>query len=121
MMNNGDNSEVNEALESEQSMNSNSHFSREYVDFKSRRLVFSISDDQKILDWIVKNQAFHLLQGNVIWKRMEDVIFGKERTWESLKERFLTHISRHLNMYNLSKPNIWRVEKGLGILEAKTM
>ena len=69
----------------------------------------------------MKNQAFHLLQGNVIWKRMEDVIFGNERTWESLKERFLTHISRHLNMYNLSKPNIWRVEKGLGILEAKTM
>ena len=121
MMNNGDNSEVNEALESEQSMNSNSHFSREYVDFKSRRLVFSISDDQKILDWIVKNQAFHLLLGNVIWKRMEDVIFGNERTWESLKERFLTHISRHLNMYKISRSNIWRVEKSLGILEAKTM
>ena len=121
MMNNGDNSEVNEALESEHTTNSNSHFSREYVDFKSRRLVFSISDDQKILDWIVKNQAFHLLQGNVIWKRMEDVIFGNERTWESLKERFLTHISRHLNMYKISRSNIWRVEKSLGILEAKTM
>ena len=91
------------------------------MDFKSRRLVFSISDDRKILDWIVKNQAFHLLPGNVIWKRMEDVIFGNERTWESLKDRFLTHISRHLNMYKLSRSNIWRVEKGLGILEAKTM
>ena len=80
------------------------------------------SDDQKILDCcIVKNQAFHLLQGNVIWKRMEDVIFGNERTWESLKERFLTHISRHLNMYKISRSNIWRVEKSLGILEAKTM
>ena len=52
MMNNGDNSEVNEALELEHTTNSNSHFSREYVDFKSRRLVFSISDDRKILDWI---------------------------------------------------------------------
>ena len=48
MMNNGDISDVNEVLESEQT--TNSHFSREYVDFKSRRLVFSISDDQKILD-----------------------------------------------------------------------
>ena len=40
---------------------------------------------------------------------------------ESLKDRFLTHISRHLNMYKLSRSNIWRVEEGLGILEAKTM
>ena len=92
-------------------------FSREFKIFRSKRLSFSLHDDKQVLDWIVKNQAFHLVHGNVIWKRMEEQNLVNGRTWESLKERFQTHISRHLNQYKLSRPNIWRIELGLGALE----
>ena len=108
---NDDNYDDNDALEEPDDC------SREYEIFRSKRLPFSLHDDQLVLDWIIKNQAFHLIHGNVIWKRMEEQNIVNKRTWECLKERFQTHISRHLNQYKLSRPNIWRIELGLGALE----
>ena len=46
-----------------------------------------------------------------------EVNFGDKMTWECLKERFQAHVSRHLNQYKLSRPNIWRVEESLGITD----
>ena len=108
---NDDNYDDNDALEEPDDC------SREYEIFRSKRLPFSLHDDQLVLDWIIKNQAFHLVHGNVIWKRMEQQNLVNKRTWESLKERFQTHISLHLNQYKLSRSNIWRIELGLGVLE----
>ena len=99
----------------------NNTCSREYKEFRSKRLSFSRHDDQQILEWIIKNQAFHLVQGNVIWKRMEEQNLGIDRTWKSLKDRFETHICGHLHQYKLSRSNIWKIEKGLGILEDNDM
>ena len=101
-----------------------SSFFKTYSEFRSSRLVFSKEEDQKIIDWILKHQSFRLLKGNVIWKRMACTFLqsGSGRTWESLKERFLNHISCNLNQYKLiQRPDIWRIEDALGILDAKNL
>ena len=47
--------------------------------------------------------------------------FGSDRTWKSLKERFLNHISCNLKQYNMSRPDIWRIEDALGLLDVKKL
>lgn len=62
---------------------------------------YSKSEDKAILDYIIKTRRFAQTHGNQLWKIMEAQDVLPDRTWQSMKERFIKIISRDLDAYDL--------------------
>ena len=64
---------------------------------------YSAIEDQSLLDFIIAKDAFERLKGREFWQEAEMYeASGLNRTWQSLKERFLKTILPNLDSYNLS-------------------
>ncbi|XP_077286441.1 uncharacterized protein LOC143911448 [Arctopsyche grandis] len=75
---------------------------------------YSIDEDMCIIDWILKNNHTHLVNGNNVWKKFEasnEMITG--RTWQSMRNRFLKVILFRLRDYSLSNDDEMRIKKGV--------
>lgn len=69
--------------------------------------LYSPTEEAKIVEYIVENDAFHRIKGDKLWKEMEEAKIV-ERTWSSLKQHFRKKIIHevHLPRYNLSENDI---------------
>ncbi|KAF7279989.1 uncharacterized protein LOC143201755 [Rhynchophorus ferrugineus] len=53
---------------------------------------YTISEDKRILRYILDGDYIPQVMGNSLWKQMENDNICPERTWQSLKNRFRRHI-----------------------------
>uniref|UniRef100_A0A6P7FTJ8 Telomeric repeat-binding factor 2-interacting protein 1 n=1 Tax=Diabrotica virgifera virgifera TaxID=50390 RepID=A0A6P7FTJ8_DIAVI len=57
------------------------------------RREYTLAEDKLILSWIVRIKAYYQLRGTRLWKDLEVAeIFEEDRTWQSLKNRFLKKV-----------------------------
>jgi len=68
---------------------------------------YTIEEDKQIIEYIVSvsqdNHAMLSLKGNTFWKLLEEKQVLPGRTWQSLKNRFLKNVNKHLDCYGLSQ------------------
>ncbi|XP_028132563.1 uncharacterized protein LOC114328020 [Diabrotica virgifera virgifera] len=70
------------------------------------RRAYTINEDNLILTWIVRSKAYYHLRGTILWRDLEHAeIFSEDRSWESLKNRFIRKILPDLSnpSYTLSQ------------------
>ena len=63
-------------------------FTTAFLEYRATRIPFTKEETQFLIEWIVTNRAFHLLEGETIWKRMEASGRLEERSWLSMKNHF---------------------------------
>lgn len=61
---------------------------------------YSSKEDREIIYFIVRNDYYPLVKGNVIWKDAEAEKICEGRTWQGLKERFRKKILPCIRSYN---------------------
>uniref|UniRef100_A0A6P7FTJ4 Uncharacterized protein LOC114331017 n=1 Tax=Diabrotica virgifera virgifera TaxID=50390 RepID=A0A6P7FTJ4_DIAVI len=60
------------------------------------RREYTLAEDKLILSWIVRIKAYYQLRGTRLWKDLEVAeIFEEDRTWHSLKNRFIKKPQSH--------------------------
>lgn len=72
---------------------------------------YTLMEDQTILDYISNTCRYSQVNGNALWKLMEDRNLLDGRTWQSMKERFRKRIIHRLERYKLSSQNLERFQK----------
>ena len=79
------------------------------------KMLYCKNEQQEIIDWIVKNEAYKSLKGNEIWKQMQEDNVGRGRTWQSLKEHFRKTLIGQIHTFGLSDEiqNNFKVAMGL--------
>lgn len=66
---------------------------------KHTRAPYSIKEDEDILKFIIKQQAFDHIKGTLFWRKMESKAICPYRTWQSMKEHFRKKIVYNLNSH----------------------
>lgn len=61
------------------------------VRYKRRYTPYTLDEDTTILKMIVETKSFYILRGTLFWKDLA-VMGVLNRTWQSLKERFIKNI-----------------------------
>ena len=67
---------------------------------------FSMEDDKKIIQYIIKNNKFSHLMGSKMWKEMENCGVVPKRSWSGLMERFKKVIFPNIEAYNFNKSDL---------------
>ena len=67
---------------------------------------FSMEEDKKIIQYIIKNNKFAYIHGTKIWKEIESCVGVPNRSWSSLKSRFRGMIYPNIEAYNLSESDL---------------
>ena len=60
--------------------------------------LYTLSEDESILEFVIKSKRLDELKGNIVWKiaQKEDICQG--RSWQSMKERFRKHIMPNIDL-----------------------
>jgi hypothetical protein len=69
---------------------------------KGGRKPYTKDEEEAILNFIVTKKRFSEIGGNELWKYMEQKEVLKDRTWQSMKERFRKKILPNLDYFDLS-------------------
>lgn len=65
-----------------------------------RGTLYSENEDRTLLQYILDRDNFKVLTGRAFWQEAElDSASGENRTWQSLKERFLKYICPNIKLY----------------------
>ncbi|XP_021942793.1 uncharacterized protein LOC110841492 isoform X2 [Zootermopsis nevadensis] len=64
------------------------------------------AEEEEIVNYVVRHNAYGLVKGTALWKLMEENMVCKKRTWQSMKERFLKKILPNIKSFNLSESQI---------------
>ena len=66
-----------------------------------KRLPYSRSEQQQIVDYIIDTKSFQYIKGNQLWQEMErdQTVCKGRRTWQSMKENFHKQIVPQLHKY----------------------
>ena len=83
-----------------------------FCEFRAKMIPFTKDETGKMIEWIVNNQAFHLLEGDTIWKRMELSGLLEERSWKSMKTHFHKNVLSFLDETKVSREVRWKLESG---------
>ncbi|XP_066143707.1 uncharacterized protein [Euwallacea fornicatus] len=69
---------------------------------------YSVKEDKEILRYILDGQYQEIYKGDRLWKQMEKHQVCRSRTWQSLKNRFMKYIIRHIKqpLYELTAEEI---------------
>ena len=67
---------------------------------------FSMEEDKKIIQYIIKNNKFAYIHGTKIWKEIERCVVVPNRSGESLKSRFTKVIYPNIEAFNLSESDL---------------
>ena len=59
---------------------------------KGKRKSYSMSEDNKIKKWIIENDQLTNINSNIMWKSLEASGEIPERSFISMKKRFMRHI-----------------------------
>lgn len=78
------------------------------------RFPYTHNEELDILKYIIDNEAYSRLRGNMLWQEMEAAGVGKQRTKQSLKEHFRKVIANRLSRvyYELSELELMRIRLG---------
>lgn len=74
------------------------------------RTPYSHDEDQGMLDYVIQNSAYADVKGRRFWQEAEQIGICPGRTWQSMKERFLKHIMKSLDSYELTRDQKARLE-----------
>ena len=66
-----------------------------------KRLPYSKSEQQQIVDYIIETKSFKFIKGNQLWQEMQkdQTVCKGRRTWQSMKENFHKQIVPQLHIY----------------------
>lgn len=66
-----------------------------------KRLPYSKSEQQQIVDYIINTKSYQHIKGNQLWKEMQkdNTVCKGKRTWQSMKENFQKQIVPQLHIY----------------------
>ena len=66
-----------------------------------KRLPYSRSEQQQILDYIIDTKSYQFIKGNQLWQEMEkdQTVCKGRRTWQSMKENFHKQMVPQLHSY----------------------
>ena len=84
---------------------------------KYAKAPYTRKEDEEIVEWIVKNQAYKDLKGNKVWEEMEVDEVGRGRTYQSLKERFKKKIITQIHTFSLSEDVVSNFKVAMGHLQ----
>jgi hypothetical protein len=74
---------------------------------KPRRRPYTRQEQQKIVDYLVKQDAFAMVGGNRVWQQMEAAgVCRGGRTWQSMKEHFRRQLVHRINTFGLSSQQV---------------
>ena len=73
---------------------------------KSTRRPYSFIEDQKIVKWIAKTDNYSKVNGIAMWKLMEKCNVLKDRSYQSMKERFRKVIIGKIDTYDLREDEL---------------
>ena len=71
---------------------------------------YSLSEDELILEFIVKSKRFDELKGNSLWEEAEKKDICGGRSWQSMKERFRKQIMPNIDTYDITKKEKQRLK-----------
>lgn len=80
---------------------------------------YTPEEDKAILNYISETKRYDETKGNVLWKMMEANGVLTNRTWASMKERFMKVILRKLEMYDLPEEQVQRFRNPKSTKEKK--
>jgi len=84
---------------------------------KPNRMPYCKNEDQEIVDWIVKHQAYKVIKGRQIWEKMEAEGVARGRSNQSMKEHFRKFIFSQIHTFKLSEEIIQYFKVAMGELE----
>ena len=66
-----------------------------------KRLPYSKSEQQQIVDYIIETKSYKFIKGNQLWQEMQrdQTVCKGRRTWQSMKENFHKQIVPQLHIY----------------------
>ena len=66
-----------------------------------KRLPYSRSEQQQIVDYIISTKSYKYIKGNQLWQEMQkdNTVCKGRRTWQSMKENFHKQIVPQLHIY----------------------
>ena len=65
--------------------------------------LYSKSEENKIVQWIVENKRFTEVGGVAMWKILESANVVPNRSDQSMKERFRKHILPKIDLFDISE------------------
>ena len=72
---------------------------------------YSMEEDKKIIQYIIKNNKFSYVKGAKMWKEMENCGIVTKRSFMSLMRRFNTVIFPNIEAYNLIESDLSKFQK----------
>ena len=100
----------NEEYSASQREDQEKDFMTAFREFRATRIPFTKEETQLLIEWIVANRAFHLLEGDAIWKRMEASGRLTERSWQSMKTHFHNNVLSSLDELKITFTNRRKLE-----------
>ena len=85
-------------------------FETAFYEFRAEIMPYTKDETTKMIEWIVNNQSFHLVEGDTIWKRMEATGLLEERSWMSMKTHFHERVLTFLDEIKVSRDVKWKLE-----------
>ena len=85
-------------------------FEAAFCEFRAEIMPYTKDETMKMIEWIVKNQNFHLVEGDTIWKRMEASGLFEERSWKSMRAHFHENVLSLLGEIKVSPDVKWKLE-----------
>lgn len=85
-------------------------FETAFCEFRAEIMPYTKDETRKMIEWIVNNQSFHLVEGDTIWKRMEATGLLEERSWMSMKTHFHENVLTFLDEIKVSRDVKWKLE-----------
>jgi len=82
-------------------------------------LHYTPEEDKAILNYISETKRYDETKGNVLWRMMEANKVLTNRSWASMKERFMKVILRKLEMYDLPEEQVQRFRNPKSTKEKK--
>ena len=70
------------------------------------RRPYTFIEDQKIVKWIAKTDNYSKVNGIAMWKLMEKCNVLKDRSYQSMKERFRKVIIGKIDTYDLREDEL---------------
>ena len=100
----------NEEDRSSKEKESAKEFETAFCEFRAEIMPYTKDETRKMIEWIVNNQSFHLVEGDTIWKRMEATGLLEERSWMSMKTHFHENVLTFLDEIKVSRDVKWKLE-----------
>ena len=85
-------------------------FEAAFCEFRAEIVPYNKDETRKMIEWIVNNQNFHLVEGDTIWKRMEASGLFEERSWKSMRAHFHENVLSLLGEIKVSPDVKWKLE-----------